>query len=208
MSQTIRVKTLLLLVGVAVSLIVPITVSWEASPVTIPFWRSGYSITIATSMLLAVAVAFGVIAGILLVLMLLPEEEQERLNQNPTASHIVMSGYRYIAVLGVLGFAIYANSAGKMQPVTVILVFNFGSIAILASTSAIGRLRCGDVFEVQSNWGGLGGGIGGWRASPVIGLSAISVIFAAAAFAAAILPGDIPNQPGQPQHQTTHPGKK
>jgi hypothetical protein len=53
------------------------------------------------------------------------------------------------------------------QAMMVVLI---GSPAIIAAARAIELLGQGETIEMQSQWGGLGGVLGGWRLSPVTSL--------------------------------------
>lgn len=70
------------------------------------------------------------------------------------------------------------------EPLRATLVGITGAVTLIASTFLIASLSRGEGLAVDSHWGGLGGGIGGWRISPSILLLAVSFIFLTATFAA------------------------
>lgn len=65
-----------------------------------------------------------------------------------------------------------------------LLVVLLGSVALVAAGSAISRFQKGDRVELESHWGGLGGGLGGWRVSAVTMLSLLALMFAGSAVVA------------------------
>jgi hypothetical protein len=56
-----------------------------------------------------------------------------------------------------------------------------GSIALVAAAHALTLFRGGETVELQSSWTGLGGGLGGWRMSPVTALCALALLSGGAA---------------------------
>ena len=92
-------------------------------------------------------------------------------------------GYRYLAVLALFVFTSFGVLTRTLSSGTAVLMCVFGVVVLLTCISIMERLQAGEAFEIQSHWGGLGGGIGGWRISPLAGLTLIALIFAAATFA-------------------------
>jgi hypothetical protein len=84
---------------------------------------------------------------------------------------IILFGASLDAVLhpaGVLGAAIAASLA---------------ILAVTAGFAAYEALRRGDAIGIQSSWGGLGGGLGGWQLSRAAGLALLTL----AALAGAVM---------------------
>jgi hypothetical protein len=80
-----------------------------------------------------------------------------------------------------------------------------GGLALIALTRVVQLFAQGDRIELQSHWGGLGGGLGGWRLSPVAGLVLLTVALCGVAIAAITgLPTDKP-RPGPEQNDTARP---
>lgn len=63
----------------------------------------------------------------------------------------------------------------------------FTAAALYAARLAIERLS-GDGASVQTHWGGIGGGLGGWRMSPTLFLLVLALGFAGAAVGLAFEP--------------------
>lgn len=57
----------------------------------------------------------------------------------------------------------------------------FANIAVIFLARLIGGLNLGDSLGIESHWGGLGGGVGGWRISRVAVYLICTVTFAALA---------------------------
>src|ERR1700740_3067463 len=75
--------------------------------------------------------------------------------QRNVVSHVALS---FIVIAAVL-----AGAINWTQGIVVVLA---GVMAIIAATRAVELFGQGDRIELQSHWGGLGGGLGGWRLSP------------------------------------------
>jgi hypothetical protein len=68
---------------------------------------------------------------------------------------------------------------GGIQLLLAALLTVFVSLTIAFGAAAIHGLNEGEDFSIESHWGGLGGGLGGWRVSnPLIFL--IATLFSAA----------------------------
>jgi hypothetical protein len=77
-----------------------------------------------------------------------------------------------------------------------VLLALFGLAALIALGASAARMMQGGAIEVETHWGGLGGGLGGWRLSSAAGLAVLAAISAAAAIALT------PGRPDAPDHQT------
>ena len=60
----------------------------------------------------------------------------------------------------------------------------FAAAAALTLSSCIQSIREGDGIGLESNWGGFGGGLGGWRMTRAASLALLVVVLAGAAMAA------------------------
>jgi uncharacterized membrane protein len=89
--------------------------------------------------------------------------------------------------------ALLLAAAGWRQPVSPVdaaLVLICGSLTVVAAVFAIDSVAGGEGLRFDSHWGGLGGGMGGWRVSPTTTLVLLSLLFLAATFTAASFDGD------------------
>ncbi len=88
-------------------------------------------------------------------------------------------------ILALITLCDSAVRANALEPLSAGLVLVFGALALVAFVAAVDLVQRGQGVEFESRWGGLGGGLGGWRLSPVAVLIAIGLLFAIAAAAAA-----------------------
>ena len=86
-----------------------------------------------------------------------------------------------IALFCVAVMALAATGAGEMSFTHAALLIVAGSIALVAAAHAIRLLGQGETIELQSQWGGLGGGLGGWRITPVTSLVLLALAFGVSA---------------------------
>lgn len=87
------------------------------------------------------------------------------------------------AVLIAAALLIVAGLSDQLEwrPSAVALLLATG--AVFATTRAVDMLWRGEAFELQSLWGGLGGGLGGWRLSPVAGVAIVALAMVGATVA-------------------------
>jgi hypothetical protein len=83
------------------------------------------------------------------------------------------------------------------------LIVILGGVALVTAAAALERFRKGEDVELESNWGGLGGGLGGWRVSSVACLSLMAVIFAASAVVTAAKAAAVAEHQASPQAGAT-----
>ncbi len=90
-----------------------------------------------------------------------------------------------LIVTALFGFALAgAALAGKINALLAAIAILFGGAAIIVVRAAAERFTAGDRIELQSHWGGLGGGLGGWRLSPGASLALLAFILLAVAVGA------------------------
>lgn len=87
----------------------------------------------------------------------------------------------YVPLFCMVVMTIAAVRADQMSFVQALLSIVFGSIALSAAAAALSSFRQGAAIELQSNWGGLGGGLGGWRLSSATSLAVLAFLFAGGA---------------------------
>jgi hypothetical protein len=141
----------------------------EPGVTTLRLWPSGRSLAVATDLLFPAGVALGVVATRLLVAI-------ERADA-PAAFPI----YAVAFLVGLLLVAAAFFHELALSRIAVLIVL--GPAALLAATRTIELLGRGDAVELQSRWGGLGGGLGGWRLSPAASLLLLTLFLAGAAVA-------------------------
>lgn len=78
-----------------------------------------------------------------------------------------------------------------VPPLTAATVLICGALTAAAAVKAFQAIARGDSVSFNSYWGGLGGGQGGWRVSPVTTLIVLSLIFLAATVTVATARGQI-----------------
>lgn len=99
-----------------------------------------------------------------------------------------------VLILGILGFGFLMILAATapvepMNPARAGIVFLCGTLALLAALAAFEALGSGRPIEFETSWGGVGGGMGGWRLSTTAALAALAVIFASATVTIGALDG-------------------
>ena len=109
----------------------------------------------------------------------------------------------YISLFCAAIMAIAAVQSDHLSFGQALLVVILGSMALAAAGAALVRFHNGENIELESNWGGLGGGLGGWRVSAVTCLSVLAVIFAASAVVASRVAPPKPVQAAGVPPQTT-----
>ena len=92
-----------------------------------------------------------------------------------------------VVLFGALMIVAATVGTDPLPPVTAGLVFLFGVLALRAGLTTFGWLHRGELIQFDSNWGGLGGGMGGWRLSPTAATAALALIFASTAVAVAFV---------------------
>ncbi|MFO1081633.1 MAG: hypothetical protein U1E23_13520 [Reyranellaceae bacterium] len=90
-----------------------------------------------------------------------------------------LGSWIYIVLFCATLMAVAAT--GSVSFVSATLILLFGSVALVAGANVVALIRSGETIELQSNWGGLGGGLGGWRLSRVTALLLLGLLFTGAA---------------------------
>lgn len=147
----------------------------------------------------AVAVAVGAVVGFIAGRYVRPGSFA------PTAAAPRRSGEWYRVALfcgAVMVLAALPEKTLSFVEAAVIIVL--GAITLVAASRALSLLADGAAVELQTEWGGLGGGLGGWRLSPVVGLIFLALIFggSAVAFTASAIKRDT-GSGGGPQATAT-----
>lgn len=108
-----------------------------------------------------------------------------------------------MAIGGLIMIASTAAAFSEISYARAAVLIVTGSSGLLMVGAAAHRLRRGDTLEVESHWGGLGGGIGGWRVSALSALAVLSVVFIVLS-ALVVAPHSTANL-GTPAPRTTTP---
>ena len=90
---------------------------------------------------------------------------------------VVLSGA--LLILGV--------AQGQIRALPAALVLILGTLTLFAGQQAVVALARGETIEISSHWGGLGGGLGGWRVSPVATLLLLALILLGATLASSAI---------------------
>lgn len=114
----------------------------------------------------------------------------DRLRPNGDLSFLLASPWREIVIFAALLLvSLLACLAGHLSVPRAVLLSAFATAAIGAAIHAVQALEA-EPFEMQSHWGGLGGGMGGWRLSRAAVLILLALGFAGAAVGACYQPAD------------------
>jgi hypothetical protein len=100
------------------------------------------------------------------------------------AAHAVI----IVAIVGSLfGVVLFgAVVTGHLDAIRFAIAVLAGGAALVAVSRAAEVLAKGGRIELQSNWGGLGGGLGGWSLSPAAGLVLLVLILTSVAIVAVV----------------------
>lgn len=66
----------------------------------------------------------------------------------------------FVAFLAAVGWAVWKGELGFPSGIGVVAL---GGLAIASFFLCVGAMESGEGFGLESHWGGLGGGVGGWR---------------------------------------------
>jgi uncharacterized integral membrane protein len=98
----------------------------------------------------------------------------------------VPTSWIWIVLFCTAVMAVAAAREDEIKFWQAMMVVLIGSPAIIAAARAIELLGQGETIEMQSQWGGLGGVLGGWRLSPVTSLVLLALAFAGGAIGIAM----------------------
>jgi hypothetical protein len=70
-------------------------------------------------------------------------------------------------------FALMVVLARPETGATTFVLLTFAEVALAIALTMVERLRNNDPIELVSHWGGFGGSLGGWRASPLVALASV-----------------------------------
>jgi hypothetical protein len=87
---------------------------------------------------------------------------------------IVLSGFAVLVILAA------TTGPSPMPPIRAGLVFLLGTLGVAATLRTLLLLHAGRPIQFDTNWGGLGGGMGGWRISPTAAFAALTIILLSA----------------------------
>ena len=156
-------KIFIVILDVAVLLFIFAIANYDL--VDVHFWPWG-PMKIPVFVLLGAGFAAGVLTTVLLY----------RIKGRPA-----QSSWIYLVLFCAAVMASAAARTDQLSFTQALLIIIFGSVALIAAAYALSLLRDGETIELQSNWGGLGGGLGGWRLSPATSLVVLSLLFTASA---------------------------
>jgi hypothetical protein len=101
---------------------------------------------------------------------------------------------------GIVALLIVAVVQDRIEALPAALVLICGTLALLAGFYAFDGLARGDAVAIDSHWGGLGGGLGGWRLSPISTLLLLALALLGATIATGI---ERAPQPGNMSNEST-----
>jgi hypothetical protein len=88
-----------------------------------------------------------------------------------------------LASLGMAALLGLAAVRGAVEPVPAAMLLVFGVGTLIAASSTLAELRNGGAIGLSSNWGGLGGGLGGWKLTPALSAMLLTLILLGATLA-------------------------
>jgi hypothetical protein len=81
-----------------------------------------------------------------------------------------------IVLIGVVVLLLSAIQAGEMKAPRAALFLVFSGLTLLVAYYALEAIRLGDGLAFDTHWGGLGGGLGGFRISSAAGLTLLMLV--------------------------------
>jgi hypothetical protein len=100
------------------------------------------------------------------------------------------------AGLALIVLTTLAAVGGYVNAAAAALIVVGGVSTILAAAHAAEAVRREEGISFETHWGGLGGGLGGWRISPAAALSLLTLVLASSTVAAALI--DVPKPKKDP----------
>lgn len=122
---------------------------------------------------MAFTLSLGILAIVTLFIML---DERYRYSDSPAAS-IEDWIFRSVWALFVIVIAGSFFSGRLANPVQAISIILFGSLTIYFTLLTAALLSSGHALSMESHWGGLGGGMGGWRLSRLMVFFILAIFF-------------------------------
>jgi hypothetical protein len=95
-----------------------------------------------------------------------------------------------VAAWGMAGLLALGVTRGTLEALPAALALACATGALIATTFALDALRRGEGIGISSHWGGLGGGIGGWRVTPAASATLLALVFLAATLTIGARGGD------------------
>lgn len=91
-----------------------------------------------------------------------------------------------ILIFALVGVIVAGLVNHQIQPLNAAMAIIFGGVTLLVGAHALEALRTEDGAGLESHWGGLGGGLGGWRLSRAAVLSLLIPLLVATTLVASI----------------------
>lgn len=98
------------------------------------------------------------------------------------------SGPEETAIAAIAVLVLFGGIAGQIDFVRGAMLIIVGVATLLVLRQLVERMKAGESVEVQSHWGGLGGGLGGWRMSPAMVLLIVGIVLFGGALGLALKP--------------------
>lgn len=90
------------------------------------------------------------------------------------------------SLIAAIYFGGAASVAGSVPPVRIAIILALITAALLSGYRCLDALGRGEAIGVESHWGGLGGGSGGWRLLPTTVMAFLTLTFTSAAIIVAL----------------------
>ncbi|QCO00886.1 hypothetical protein D3867_01695 [Azospirillum argentinense] len=100
----------------------------------------------------------------------------DRLRPASSTERGKLSSWLTLAVPGLLLFTAGAIRLGEFSFGQAIVCVVTGTAALILFSRLIDLVNQGEGIEFQTHWGGLGGGLGGWRLSPVVAIALVALV--------------------------------
>jgi hypothetical protein len=92
-----------------------------------------------------------------------------------------------VVALAVLGAGLlWAVKLNQLTPVKAALIAPLAVVTLVLAFETIAEVRRNDGLSFENNWGGVGGGLGGWRLSTAAVLTVLLLLFTSATIGVAL----------------------
>lgn len=99
-----------------------------------------------------------------------------------------------LAAWGMVVLLCTGVARGAVDPVRAALVLACATATLVTAAYALAAMRRGDQIGMNSHWGGLGGGLGGWRISAPTATILLALVFLGATLAVVPRTGEVSNK--------------
>lgn len=165
-------------------------IPWTLAIVSVLLWLltwGGQPVAVRLPFLdqsIAVAPPWFIVPGLLIGFALLIPALQDGL-ATAVSDHL-RAVFGAAAIVALLVGLLWAVRLNQIPPFKAGLIGFLGAITLWLAMACYALIRRNNGLTFESHWGGLGGGLGGWRASPALVVAILTLLFASATVGVAL----------------------